>query len=165
MALLAIVPIIVWGSGEDLDTGTPYGQLTEEAIQALYSFAKARGIDLKAQYARAHNGERDGLEQILSLSVHFDALDIRARMYGNFVYACLLNLVDSYGEQYFAEALDSQSAQAQQRVRDFLVYPLFQLPQEERETQLREAREELPLISPDAYVFGQHDSLFKGTSN
>src|SRR5207253_6845588 len=63
-----------------------------------------------------------------TLSLH-DALPIS---YGQIVYSSFLNLGEAVGVDAYVKVLDRQSPEVQQRVRDFLYYPMLRVPKEQR---------------------------------
>ena len=75
----------------------------------------------------------------------------------------LLNLGESSGGDKYAEVINAQSAEVQQRIRDILFYPTVHLPQtrSERRRAEHDGREAYPQLFPKDYEFGRNDPVFR----
>jgi hypothetical protein len=143
--------------------GSPFGKIEDQDIEALMKFANENGVDLKKEFERAYKKDSDGFAAALKLSLKFNSLDRNARAYGQVIWSSLLNLGESWGVEKYADVLDAQEAEVQQRIRDILYYPMIHIPKlmSERRSQEEEARSVYPALFPKDYEFGRNDPVFR----
>jgi hypothetical protein len=72
----------------------------------------------------------------------------------------LLNLGEAIGVDGYVKVLDRQSPEVQQRVRDFLYYPMRRVPKEDREQVEEENSRMYPTLFPKGFQFGHDDLVF-----
>jgi hypothetical protein len=144
--------------------GMPFGRIEDSDIDRLQEFATAHGFDLKAEMARVYgsNGaDEDALGRVFIFSRQFNALDKNARTYGQIIYSSLLNIGEHIGVPAYAKIIDRRPADVQQRVRDFLFYPVTRsAPKSRWEDALSESREMYPGLFPKGFKFGHDDPIF-----
>ncbi|HXV68154.1 MAG TPA: hypothetical protein VD738_04440 [Nitrospira sp.] len=147
------------------DDGSPFGHLTEDDGATLISMASTSGLELVPTLVEVYAGDNEALAAVLRLSSRLKALDMPTRVYGNMVYSIFLNLGEAKGPEAFISVLLSQEPVVRQRIRDFLWYPVFCVPEAERVEVARAQRAEFPLLWPPDFVFGKEDNLFSKTPN
>lgn len=147
--------------GFESDDDEPFGPTTDQDLQELFIVAKRSGVDFEANMDLAYNGRRKGLEQVFSLATKLETMDAVTKVYANVIYSAFLNLVEERCEKYFAKALESQPPLVQQRIRDFIYYPVTQLQAEQRQAEESELKTQFPRVFPSSYVFGKGNTLFK----
>ncbi len=145
------------------DYGMPYGDITDANVEEFGIFAKANGLDVIAKMEDVYT-KKDiaALGHVFQFSTKLSDFDMHARTYGQIIFSSLLNLGEAWGKNdnpYF-EVLNSQSPEVQQRIRDFLYYPLTFVPLEEKEQAEKEARKST-ILFPSGYVFGKGDPIFR----
>jgi hypothetical protein len=64
------------------------------------------------------------------------------------------------GVEVFVKVLDRQSPEVQQRVRDFLYYPMLRVPKEHRKQVEEENNRMYPTLFPKGFQFGHDDPVF-----
>ena len=64
------------------------------------------------------------------------------------------------GEEAYVKILDRQSAEVQQRVRDYFYYPLLIVAKEHRKELEAETRKMHPALFPESFRFGRGDPVF-----
>ena len=137
--------------------------MTEQDVENLKLFAKERGLDLNAEMKAVYvSKSEESFAKVFRFSLHFDKLDQNARTYGTILYSSLLNLGEAGGLVTFIRVLDEQSPQVQQRVRDFLFYPVTLVPAGEREQVENELRKDFAMLFPTHYRFGSENPLWSG---
>jgi hypothetical protein len=148
-------------SGQAQDAGMPFGPIGEADAQRLAEFAKKSGFDLKRETDLIY-GKKDeeALARFFRFSISFSALDNNARTYGQILYSILLNLGEEMGEENFVKVLDRQSADVQQRVRDYLYFPILVVAKEKRKETEDETRRAHPALFPISFQFGRGDPVF-----
>ena len=102
---------------------------------------------------------REALARLFKFSLAFKTLDANARTYGQIIYSSLLNLGEGVGVDAYVKVLDRQSPAVQQRVRDFLYYPMLRVPKEHRREVEQENSRMYPTLFPKGFQFG-HDPVF-----
>lgn len=143
-----------------INDGRPFGPVTEQDVENLKLFAKERDLDLNAELKAVYgSNDEEALAKVFRFSLHFDKLDQNARTYGTMLYSSVLNLGEAGGLLTFCRVLEEQSPQVQQRIRDFLFYPVTLVPAGEREQVERETRD-MVILFPSHYRFGAGDPLW-----
>lgn len=145
------------------DYGMPFGDITDASVEEFGIFAKENGLDVIAEMGEVYR-KKDvaALGRVFQFSTKLSDFDIHARTYGQIIFSSLLNLGEAWGKDdnpYF-EVLKSQSPEVQQRIRDFLYYPLTFVPLEEKDHAEKEARKST-ILFPTGYVFGKGDPIFR----
>ena len=139
---------------------TPFGPIGEVDVDQLMKFARTRGFDLQPEMQRIYKKDEDALARLFALSQGFKRFDKNARTYGQIMYTCWIRFGDAYGVELYLKVLDRQSDDVQQRVRDFLYYPLLRLPKEKRKENQEEIRRMYPRLFPTDFQFGHNDPIF-----
>jgi hypothetical protein len=142
------------------DDGMPFGRVGERDVDHLAEFAKKLGFDLKPEMERVYKKDEEALARLFKFSLAFKTLDVNARTYGQIVYSSLLNLGEAMGVEAFVKVLDRQSPEVQQRVRDFLYYPMLRVPKEHRKQVEEENNRMYPTLFPKGFQFGHDDPVF-----
>lgn len=114
---------------------------------------------MKAVYG---SNNEEAFAKVFRFSLQFNKLDQNARTYGTMLYSSVLNLGEAGGLLTFCRVLEEQSPQVQQRVRDFLFYPITLVPAGERDQVESESREGSEQLFPPHYRFGTEDPLWSG---
>jgi hypothetical protein len=140
--------------------GMPFGQIGDADVDRLAEFAKKSGFDLKLEMERVHQKDEEALARLFKFSLTFKTLDANARTYGQIVYSSLLNLGEAIGVDAYVKVLDRQSPEVQQRVRDFLYYPMLRIPKEQRKQVEEENSRMYPTLFPKRFQFGHDDPVF-----
>jgi hypothetical protein len=138
----------------------PFGPLDEVDIDQLIKFGKARGFDLQPELERIYKRDEQALARLFNLSLKFKKFNRNARAYGQVVYTCYLRFSELYGVESFLRVLDRQSDDVQQRIRDFLYYPLLRVPKEKRKENQEEIYRMYPRLFPSDFKFGRNDPIF-----
>lgn len=157
---MLITSLAVCGSIYAQDAGMPFGPIGDADVERLAEFAKKSGFDLKREMERVHNKDEEALARVFRFSLSFKTLDGNARTYGQIVYNSLLNLDEVIGVDAYVNVLDRQSADVQQRVRDYLYYPLLIMTKEHRKETEAETRKMHPTLFPGSFQFGRGDPVF-----
>jgi hypothetical protein len=139
---------------------TPFGPIGEVDVDQLMKFARARGFDLQPEMQRIYKKDEDALARLFGLSLGFKRFDKNARTYGQIMYTCWLRFGEAYGIELYLKVLDRQPDDVQQRVRDFLYYPLLRMPKEKRRENQEEIRKMYPRLFPADFQFGRNDPIF-----
>lgn len=142
--------------------GMPFGPVTDQDVKTLNLFAKERGLDLVAEAKAIYGHDEEALAKVFRFSLQFDKLDQNARTYGQILYSSMLNLGEESWLRTYAQVLDKQSPQVQQRVRDFLYYPMTRVPVGERKQVDGNVRQNLPTLFPSHYKFAAEDPFWSG---
>ena len=140
--------------------GMPFGQIGDADVNRLADFAKKSGFDLKPEMERVYKKDEEALACLFKLSLAFKTLDANARTYGQIIYSSLLNLGEGIGVDMYVKVLDRQPPELQQRVRDFLYYPMFRVPKERRKQVEEENQRAYPTLFPKTFQFGHDDPVF-----
>ena len=154
-----IVCLVLCHSIYAQDDGMPFGPISDADVDRLTEFAKKSGFDLKSEMERVYRKDEEALARLFKFSVTFKTLDANARAYGQIVYSCLLNLGESPPE-IFVKVLDRQSSAVQQRIRDFLGYPILRVPMEQRKRVQEENNRHYPGLFPKSFDYGHDDPMF-----
>lgn len=146
-----------------INDGRPFGPVTEQDVENLNLFAKSWGLDLTAEVKAMYDSKNEeSFAKLFRFSLHFDKLDQNARTYGTILYSSVLNLGEAGGLLTFLRVLEKQTPQVQQRIRDFLFYPVTLVPAGEREQVESEVRKDSPMLFPAHYRFATEDPLWSG---
>jgi hypothetical protein len=148
-------------TSQSADDGMPFGKITEADTDHLMKFAQTQGFDLSAELQKAYAKDTNALGRVFGFSLSFKTLDQNARTYGQVIYSSLLNLGEAIGPEQYSAVVLAQRPAVQQRVRDFLYFPVTRAPKNERAHVDKEVREDFPRLFPKDYQFGQDDPLFK----
>ncbi|MEY2530944.1 MAG: hypothetical protein QOI96_1029 [Verrucomicrobiota bacterium] len=159
-ASLLITSLAFCGSIYAQDAGMPFGPIGDADVERLAEFAKKSGFDLKREIDQVYNKDEEALARLFRFSLSFKTLDRDARTYGQIVYSSLLNLGEMIGEEAYVKVLDRQSAEVQQRVRDYFYYPLLIVAKERRKEREEETRKNHPVLFPKTFQFGRGDPVF-----
>ena len=159
LVLIAVL-ISVSFAGYAADDGMPFGQITEADVERLDQFARSTGFALTQEMQRAYDKDTKALARVFQFSTTFTRLDRNARTYGQIIYSSLLRLGETMGVEAYAKVLGAQTPAVQQRVRDFLYFPVTQVPQRHRKEVEKETRTDYPTLFPPTYHFGHDDPLF-----
>ena len=171
MARLAIVLLFISSAiaaqrtPGSVPDGMPFGRIEEADVDRLWKFASSRGFDLKAEmarvYSRGHKLDEDALGRAFVFSRQFNALDKNARTYGQIIFSSLLNIGEVIGVPAYVMIIDRQPADVQQRIRDFLFYPIArQVPKAQWKATLDENRRVYLGLFPKDFRFGRSDPIF-----
>jgi hypothetical protein len=148
-------------ASQSTDDGMPFGKITDTDTDHLMEFARAQGFYLSAELQKVYAKDTNALGRVFGFSLSFKTLDQNARTYGQVVYSSLLNLGESIGPEQYSAVVLAQSPEVQQRIRDFLYFPMTRVPKNERAQVDKEVREDFPRLFPKDYQFGHDDSLFR----
>ena len=163
-SLLAATAIAAERTPGPIPDGMPFGQIEDADVDRLQDFAVKHGFDLKAEMERvyASNGEdADALGRVFIFSRQFSTLDKNARTYGQIIYSSLLNIGEHIGVPAYAKIIDRQPADVQQRIRDFLFYPItHDVPKAQWNAALDENDRVYPGLFPKGFRFGHDDPIF-----
>jgi hypothetical protein len=147
-------------NAQDSNGATPFGPLGEVEIDQLMKLGRARGFDLQPEIQRIYRKDEDALARLFNFSLAFKKFDRNARTYGQIMYNCWLRFGESYGVDLYLKVLDRQSADVQQRVRDFLYYPLLRMPKDKRKENQEEIHRMYPRLFPADFQFGHNNPIF-----
>jgi hypothetical protein len=139
--------------------GMPFGQISDADVDRLAGFAKKSGFDLTPEMERVYKKDGAALARLFKFSLTFKTLDANARSYGQIVYSCLLTLGESPPE-IFVKVLDRQPPAVQQRVRDFLGYPVLRVPKANRKRVQEQHNQHYPGLFPKTFDYGRNDPMF-----
>jgi hypothetical protein len=109
---------------------------------------------------RVYKTDEDALARLFKFSLAFNALDTKARTYGQILYSSFLNFGEAMGVDAYVKVVDRQSPEVQQRVRDFLYYPILRVPKEHRKEVEEENNRIYPNLFPKSFQFGRDDLVF-----
>jgi hypothetical protein len=160
VALLAILVLARPVQAQSSNDPAPFGPINEVDIDQLIKFGRARGFDLQPEMERVYKKDEDALARLFGLSLKFKKFDRYSRTYGQVIYSCWLRFGEAYGVDLYLKVLDRQPADVQQRVRDFLYYPLLRVPKEKRKENQEEIRRMYPRLFPSDFQFGRNDPIF-----
>jgi hypothetical protein len=162
--LLAATAISAEPTPGPVPDGMPFGRIEDADIDHLQDFAVKHGFDLKAEMARVYgsNGSDKGaLGRFFVFSRQFNTLDKNARTYGQIIYSSLLNIGEHIGVPAYAKIIDRQPPDVQQRIRDFLFYPIaHSVPKTQWKAALDENHQMYPGLFPKDFQFGHDDPIF-----
>ncbi len=145
---------------QDVSDGHPFGRVEDGDVKRLVKYAQAEGFDLSAEMERAYGADASALGRFFAFSTKFDTLDDNARCYGQVIWSSLLNMGEVYGVEAYADVIAKESPAVQQRVRDFLYYPILTNPEKERWLVEVITRADYPSLFPRSYVYGREDPMF-----
>ena len=157
LAILALSPAV---QAQESSNATPFGPITEVDVDQLMKFGRTRGFDLQPEMQRIYRKDEEALARLFGLSLGFKRFNKNARTYGQVMYSCWLKFGEAYGIDLYLKILDRQPADVQQRVRDFLYYPLLRVPKEKRKENQEEIRKMYPRLFPTDFQFGHNDPIF-----
>jgi hypothetical protein len=160
LALLANLTLSPTVKAQGSSDATPFGPISEVDVDQLMKFGKARGFDLEPEMQRVYKKDEDALARLFSLSHRFKKFDRNSRTYGQVMYSCWLRFGEAYGVDLYLKVLDRQPDDVQQRVRDFLYYPLLRVPKDKRRENQEEIRRMYPRLFPTGFQFGHNDPIF-----
>lgn len=160
LALAVILALALPVQAQNPDDRVPFGPLDEVDMDQLIKFGKARGFDLQPELERIYKKDERALARLFGLSLRFKKFDRNARAYGQVIYSTFLRCGEIYSVEVYLRILDRQSADVQQRVRDFLYYPLLRVPKEKRKENLEEICRMYPRLFPTDFRFGHNDPIF-----
>ena len=158
--LLAAAAIAAERTSGPVPNGMPFGRIEDADIDGLQDFAVKHGVDLKVELERVYtsNGANaDALGRVFIFSRQFSALDKNARTYGQIIYSSLLNIGEQIGVPAYAKIIDRQPPDVQQRIRDFLWYPMWHKHHKQNSGELENV---YPVLFPKTYQFGRGDPIF-----
>lgn len=161
--VLALLAILAWPlplHAQSSNNVAPFGQISEVDVDQLMKFGRARDFDLQPEMERIYKKDEEALARLFRLSLRFKKFDRKARTYGQIMYSCWLKFGELYGVDLYLTVLDRQPDEVQQRVRDFLYYPLLRMPKEKRKENLEEIRRMYPRLFPTDFHFGRNDPIF-----
>jgi hypothetical protein len=87
----------------------PFGEMTEKDLDRFLAFATSHNVDIYIESEKANHGDKDALAKIFGLASHFKKMDAVTRVYGNLIFASVLNIIESHGEKFFVSGLESHS--------------------------------------------------------
>src|ERR1700730_9478297 len=160
LALLVILAFSPLAKAQGSNDAAPFGPINEVDIDQLMKFGRVRGFDLQPEMERVYKKDEDALARLFGLSLKFKKFDRHSRTYGQVIYSCWLRFGEAYGVDLYLKVLDRQPADVQQRVRDFLYYPLLRVPKEKRRQNQEEIRRMYPKLFPTDFRFGHNDPIF-----
>ena len=160
LALSAIVTLSLPLKAQDSNSATPFGSIGEVEVDQLMKFGRTKGFDLQPEMQRIYLKDEEALARLFRLSLQFKRFNRNSRTYGQIMYSCWLRFSESYGVDLYLKVLDRQPADVQQRVRDFLYYPLLRVPKEKRKENQEEIRKMYPRLFPTDFQFGRNDPIF-----
>jgi hypothetical protein len=160
IALLAILSLARPLQAQNPKDATPFGPIGEVDVDQLMKFGRARGFDLQPEMQRIYQKDEEALARLFALSLKFKRFDKNARTYGQIMYSCWLKFGEAYGVELYLKVLDRQPDEVQQRVRDFLYYPLLRMPKEKRKENQEEIHRMYPRLFPSDFKFGRNDPIF-----
>lgn len=160
LALSTILALSLPVQAQNPKDATPFGPIGEVDVDQLMKFGRARGFDLQPEMQRIYKKDEDALARLFGLSLGFKKFDKNARTYGQIMYSCWLKFGEAYGVELYLKVLDRQPDDVQQRVRDFLYYPLLRMPKEKRKENQEEIRKMYPRLFPTDFQFGHNDPIF-----
>ena len=158
--LIFVALVTLACSSHAQDDGMPLGPVGGADVDRLAEFAKKSGFNLKAETERVYQKDEEALARLFQFSLVFKTLDANARTYGQILYSSLLNLGEAIGVDGYVKVLDRQSPEVQQRVRDFLYYPMLRVPKEHRRQVEEENGRIYPTLFPKGFQFGHDDPVF-----
>lgn len=160
IALVAILFLARPAEAQSSSDPAPFGPISEVDVDQLMKFGRTKGFDLEPEMQRIYKKDEEALAHLFGLSLKFKKFDRKARTYGQIMYTCWLKFGETYGVDLYLKILDRQSDDVQQRVRDFLYYPLLRMPKEKRKENQEEIRKMYPRLFPTDFKFGHNDPIF-----
>jgi hypothetical protein len=160
VALLTVLALPRSVKSQNPKDATPFGPIEEVDVDQLMKFGRASGFDLQPEMQRIYQKDEDALARLFALSLKFKKFDKNARTYGQIMYSCWLKFGEAYGVDLYLKVLDRQPDEVQQRVRDFLYYPLLRMPKDKRKENQEEIHRMYPRLFPSDFKFGRNDPIF-----
>ena len=160
LALSAVLALALPVKAQTSEDRVPFGPLDEVDMDQLIKFGRARGFELQPELERIYKKDERALARLFGLSLKFKRFDRNARAYGQVIYSSFLRFGELYGLELYLKILDRQPAEVQQRVRDFLYYPLLRVPKEKRRENQEEIYKMYPRFFPSDFKFGRNDPIF-----
>lgn len=147
----------------DIDDGMPFGEVTDADVEHLWKFATDHTTDLKAEIEKAYQKDAHALGAVFRFALKFSELDADARTYGQIIWSMYLNLGESWGVGRLTAVLSNQDPEVQQRIRDFIYFPIVHLPKtmKKREEEEKSVRNRYPELFPATYEFGHDNPLMR----
>lgn len=140
--------------------GMPFGKITDEDVEALGAFSRSKGYDLLGDIDKAYEKkDAAALGRVFQFSTEISSLDRSGRAYGQIIYSSFLNLGEEWGVERYAKVIDAQKPDVQQRIRDFILYPLASLPEKKRNKYEKSHKKDYPEVFPPGYRFGRDNPL------
>lgn len=158
--VLAILALARPVQAQSSNVAAPFGQISEVDVDQLMKFGRARDFDLQPEMERIYKKDEEALARLFRFSLKFKKFDRKARTYGQIMYSCWRKFGELYGVDLYLQVLDRQPDEVQQRVRDFLYYPLLRMPKEKRKENLEEIRRMYPRLFPTDFHFGRNNPIF-----
>jgi hypothetical protein len=140
--------------------GEPYGRITDHDIDRLVNFAKSKSYDMYPDLKNAFDGDVNALSRIFAFSTSFDNFNLDARTYGQIIYNSFLSLGEGIGPQKYSDVVNIQKPEVQQRIRDFIYYPITLVPTNKKSEVEKEVRSEYTGLFPSEYKFSEGNQLF-----
>jgi hypothetical protein len=160
LALSAILALALPVKAQTSEDRVPFGPLDEVDIDQLIKFGRARGFELQPELERIYKKDERALARLFGLSLKFKRFDRNARAYGQVIYSSFLKFGELYSLELYLKILDRQPADIQQRIRDFLYYPILRVPKEKRRENQEEIYKMYPRLFPSDFKFGRNDPIF-----
>ncbi len=165
MSLLSILLSLALSSSLTASTeqalhGMPFGKVTDEDVDRLAEFAKARNCDLVKDLDLALGRDEAALARVFTFSREFTSFDPNARVYAQVIYNSLLNVGEVIGVEKYAQVLAQQPADVQQRVRDILYHPVATAPFEQRTPAKIAVLLMYPSLFPGSYSYAKNNPFF-----
>lgn len=149
-----------------IEDGFPFGPQEETDFVRLFEFAKAADFDLKAELEQMYSkNDVEALARVFRFALAFKTFDANARAFGHLLYNTFLNLGEQIEPEEYLKVLNAQPADVQQRVRNFLYYPMSRAPRHMWKENEEEARRHYPGLFPPGFTFGRDDPLFENISS
>jgi hypothetical protein len=159
--VFALIALTLAGQAWGNDEGTPFGKISQSDYNKLSTLARTHGIDIESEISNVYD-KKDGaaLGRIFKIALFFEKLDPVTKAYGQVIFSSFLTMSESKDFNY-AAVVAAQKPDIQQRIRDFIYYPISQSSGTERIEADKGLRVEAPLLFPVDYVFGHNDPIFK----
>jgi|SRR5436190_8268228 hypothetical protein len=160
LASVIVLLLALPANAQSTNERIPFGPLDEVDMDQFIKFARPRGFDLQTELERIYNKDEAALARLFNLSLKLKKFNRNARAYGQVVYTCYLRVGELYGVDVYLKVLDRQTPDVQQRIRDFLYYPLLRVPKEKRKENQEEIYKMYPRLFPSDFKFGRNDPIF-----
>ena len=159
--VFALIVLTLAGRALGNDEGTPFGKISQSDYNKLGTLARTHGIDIESEIGKVYDKkDAAALGRIFKLALFFETLDPVTKAYGQVIFSSFLTMSESKDFNY-AAVVAAQKPEIQQRIRDFIYYPISQSSGAERTEADKGIRVEAPLLFPADYVFGHNDPIFK----
>ena len=160
LAVAVVMVLALPVNAQSPNESVPFGPLDEVDMDQFIKFARVRGFDLQLELERIYSKDELALARLFNFSLRLRKFNRNARAYGQVVYSCYLRFGEVYGVDLYLRVLDRQSPDVQQRIRDFLFYPLLRVPKEKRKENQEEIYKMYPRLFPSDFKFGRNDPIF-----